>query len=250
MAGDEAGPADWRTTQWSVVLSSRQAGAGGAGAGMPGESRAGLEQLCQTYWYPLYAYLRRKGYRAEDTADLVQGFFVALIEKDFLDAVDPERGRFRWFLMKAASRFAANWTKAQTRQKRGGGQQIWSLDFSEGETRFAMEPADDQTAEKLFERRWALTVLESALGKLADSYEADGKQRYFDTLKVYLSGDQQAPPYAESAEKLGIAETTVKVAIHRLREKYRGVIRQIVADTLDHREDLDDEINALLASLG
>ena len=177
-------------------------------------------------------------------------FFVALIEKDFLDAVDPQRGRFRWFLMNAISRFAANWTQAQTRQKRGGGKAILSLDLSDGETRYSREPADQQTPEHLFERRWALTVLDQAVEQLAAAYQADGKQRYFDTLKVYLTGDSQAPAYAESAAALGVAETTVKVAVHRMRDKYRQCIRRIVSDTLDQPEDLDAEINDLLDSLG
>ena len=208
-----------------------------------------LEVLCKQYWYPLYAYLRRKGYGTSDAQDLVQGFFAQLIEKNFLDSVEQKRGRFRWFLMSAITRYAANWNKEQSAEKRGGNLKTFSLDFERGETRYSREPVDGMTPEKLFERRWALTLLDQAVEQLANDYEADGKGRYFEHLKVYLTADSNAPSYAETAEKLKISETTIKVAIFRLREKYRATIRNLVAQTLNNNESLDSEIDELLAAL-
>ncbi len=235
----------WRTTHWSIVVNARSSDA----TQQDSQWRNSLELLCQQYWYPLYAYLRRKGYDATDAQDLVQGFFVQLIEKRFLDAVDRQRGRFRWFLMNAVSRYAANWNKKQSAEKRGGKHQTFSFDFAIGEDRYSLEPADGMTPEKLFERRWALTILEQAIEKLALEYEQDGKGRYFKHLKTYLTADSQAPSYSETAQQLGINETTVKVAIFRLREKYRKTLRSLVAQTLDETESLDAEIDDLLSAL-
>ena len=199
--------------------------------------------------FPLYAYLRKKGYASADAQDLVQGFFSELIEKDFLAAVEQDKGRFRWFLMSAASRYAANWVKQEKAVKRGGGKAVFSLDFEAGEQKYSMEPANNQTPEKLFERQWALSLLDQAISELKSRYETDGKAAYFEKLKVYLTADSTAPSHKETASALGINETTVKVAIYRLREKYRETIRRIVAQTLADPEELDDEISRLLESL-
>ncbi len=208
-----------------------------------------LETLCRHYWYPLYAYLRRKGYSASDAQDLTQDFFASLIEKDYLKAIEPGRGRFRWFLMDAIKKYAANWNAAQRAKKRGGDRRILPLEFDDGETRYQREPVDDWTAEKLFERRWTLELLDRSLQDLREQYESAGKLRLFDTLKVFLTADSSPPSYDEVASQLGLSQTAIKVAIHRLRDKYRQTIRRQVADTLDESDSLDDEIDRLLESL-
>lgn len=209
-----------------------------------------MERLCEAYWYPLYAYLRRKGYSAEDCQDLVQSFFEALIEKNFLKVVSPEKGRFRWFLMDAISKFAANWNTAQSAQKRGGGQNILSLDFQAGESRFQIEPADHQTPEKIFERQWAIRVIHLALESLQQAYYVDGKKRMFDQLQTYLIPESRLPTYAETATELGLTETAIKVAIHRLRQKFSRAVRDVVLQTIEDPNDLEEEVNSLLKSLG
>ncbi|MGI9516691.1 MAG: RNA polymerase sigma factor [Pirellulaceae bacterium] len=213
------------------------------------EWQSSLEILCRNYWYPLYAYLRRKGYSANDAQDLTQDFFASLIEKDYLKAIDPDRGRFRWFLMDAIKKYAANWNAAQRAKKRGGDHRILSLQFDDGESRYQREPVDGWTAERLFERRWALELLDRALQELRDQYQTSGKLRYFETLKVFLTADSSPPTYDEVAQELGLSQTAIKVAIHRLRDKYRQTVQRQVADTLDDGDSLDDEIDRLLDSL-
>ncbi len=208
--------------------------------------RQSLEMLCQSYWYPLYAYLRRKGYSPNDCQDLVQDFFAKLIEKDFLKVVDQGRGRFRWFLMDAIKKFAAKWNAAQSAKKRGGDRSIFSLEFDDGEQRYQREPVDGMTPEKLFERRWALELLNNAMSNLSAHYKSNGKLRHFQELKVFLTADSSPPSYQEVANRLGLSLTAVKVAIHRLRDKYRDTVHRLVADTLNEDESLEDEISRLL----
>ncbi len=236
---------DFKTTQWSVVLSARRE----SDVAHDTDWREALESLCRQYWYPLYAYLRRKGYRPEDAQDLTQGFFASLIEKDYLQAVDPQRGRFRWFMMDAIGKFASKWQAAEKAQKRGGDRKILSIDFDTGEARYAREPVDAWTPERLFDREWALRLLTQALDLLRDDFKQQGKLRHFDMLKAYLSADSRPPSYAQTAGELGLSLTAAKVAIHRVRERYRETIRRLVADTLDPSESLDDEIDQLLAAL-
>ena len=230
------------TTRWSVVLAARD----------PGQldvQKSSLTTLFQAYWYPLYAYLRRKGYRAEDARDLVQEFFAALIEKDFLKSVDPDRGKFRWFLMDAVRKYSANWTAAETSQKRGGEYSLLSLDFSAGEERYQLEPVDGWTPERLFERRWTLELLDQALADLESDYRDSGRGRFFDALRVFLTADSSPPDYQSVADQLGLSLTAIKVAIHRLRDKYRESVIQCVGRTLDEGESIDDEIDRLLKAL-
>ncbi len=232
----------FHTTRWSVILAACD----------PSQldlQKQSLATLCQGYWYPLYAWLRRKGYRAEDAQDLVQDFLAALIEKEFLHVVDPQRGKFRWFLMDAIRKYAANWTTAQTARKRGGDRKIFSLDFMAGEQRYQTEPVDGWTAERLFERRWTLELLEQALGQLETRYQESGRQRIFQALRVYLTAESSPPDYQTVADQLGLSLTAVKVAIHRLRDKYREAVRQCVAQTLDDGESIDEEIDRLLTAL-
>lgn len=236
----------FRTTRWSVVLSARDKT---NESGSVSDWRESLESLCNTYWYPLYAFLRRKGYSPDDSQDLTQDFFATLIEKDFLKAIDPERGRFRWFMMDAIKKFAASWNAAQSAQKRGGDRKVMSLEFDLGENRYQREPVDGRTAERLFDRRWALALLDNAMSSLQDEYRASGKQRQFEALKVFLTPDSSPPAYADVAQKLDLSITAIKVVIHRLRDKYRKVVLQQVIDTLDDKESLEDEFDRLLNSI-
>ena len=235
--------ARFQTTCWSVVLSARNT------EQSSDDWRTSLEALCQNYWYPLYAYLRRKGYAPNDCQDLTQDFFAKLIEKDFLEAIDPERGRFRWFMMDAIKKFAANWNAKQSAKKRGGDRQIFSLQFEDGESRYQREPTDGLTAEKLFERRWTLELLDRAMDSLQQTYLENGKQRHFEALKVFLTADSSPPSYAEVAKTLGLSGAAIKVAVHRLRDKYRDCVHRQVADTLDDEDSLEDEFNRLLETL-
>jgi RNA polymerase sigma-70 factor (ECF subfamily) len=235
------GDSQFHTTQWSLVV---------AAAGQEGEaSPAALADLCQAYWYPLYAFLRRRGNKAEDARDLTQGFFAALLEKGYLANADPDRGRFRSFLLTAVSRFAAKEHDRAMTQKRGGDQTVLSLDFGDGERRYQCEPIDDWTPERIFERRWALTLLDRTLSRLREDYSTGERQMLFDSLKVFLTGESGAPPLRQIAEQLHITEGAVKVAIHRLRQRYRELLRAEIAQTIVTKDDVDDEMAVLLASL-
>ena len=213
------------------------------------QARAALEELCGSYWYPVYAFVRRRGEQAEDARDLTQGFFARLLEKDYLEAADPERGRFRTFLLTAVSRFLSNERARENTQKRGGDATTLSLDFERGEERYQHEPADHWTAEKIFDRRWALTLLDQAVALLKQDYSASGKGTIFDELKVFLTGDSGAPGYEESAARLNMSPGAVKVAVHRLRQKYRESLRQLIAQTVAVEEDIESELHVLLSAL-
>jgi RNA polymerase sigma factor (sigma-70 family) len=236
-------PADpqFHTTHWSLVV---------AAAGQSGDQpRAALEELCHAYWYPLYAFLRRRGHAAEDARDLTQGFFAALLEKGYLANADPERGRFRSFLLTAVARFAAKERDRAAAQKRGGGRSILSIDFGEGEQRYQREPVDNWTPERIFERRWALTLLDRTLAQLRHEHEAAGKLDQFDALKVFLTGETGGPTLRQVAEQLDMTEGAVKVATHRLRQKYRELLRAEIAQTVADEADVDHELAVLLAAL-
>ena len=236
-----AGDPQFHTTQWSMVV---------AAAGQQGEaSKVALADLCQAYWYPLYAFLRRRGSSTEDASDLTQGFFAVLLEKGYLSDADPERGRFRSFLRTAVARFAAKEHDRAAAQKRGGGQRLLSIDFGEGERRYQREPADDWTPERIFERRWAITLLDRTLAQLRQEHTAAGKLDQFDAFKVFLTGEAGAPPLRQVAEQLGMTEGATKVAVHRLRQKYRELLRAEIAQTVAIQDDVDDELSLLLAAL-
>jgi RNA polymerase sigma-70 factor (ECF subfamily) len=236
-----AGDPQFHTTHWSIVA---------AAAGQGGEaSKAALADLCQAYWYPLYAFLRRRGSNTEDARDLTQGFFALLLEKGYLADADPERGRFRSFLRTAIARFASKQHERAAALKRGGGHRLLSIDFGEGERRYQREPADNWTAERIFERRWALTLLDRTLARLRQEHEDAGKLDHFETLKVFLTGESGAAPLRQVAEQLGMTEGAVKVAIHRLRQKYRELLRDEISQTVAAQDDVDDELSLLLAAL-
>lgn len=240
MTSTSQGDPQFHTTHWSLI----------AAAAEPSEtSEAALENLCQAYWYPVYAFIRRRGHTAEDARDLAQEFFATLLEKGYLADADPDRGRFRAFLLTAVARFVSKQHERAAAQKRGGGRQKLSLNFDDGESRYQHEPSHDWTAERIFERRWALTLLDRTLSQLRQDHEAAGKLAQFDVLKVFLTGEAGAPPLRQVAEKLGMTEGAVKVAIHRLRQKYREALRAQIAQTVAAQEDVDNELAVLLAAL-
>ena len=205
--------------------------------------------MCQTYWHPLYAYVRRLGHSPPDAQDLTQEFFARLLEKNYLADADESRGRFRSFLLAALKHFLANeWDKASA-QKRGGGQILIPIDFNAAETTCHFEPADETTAEKIFERRWALTLLDQVLRRLRAEFVRDGKEKLFEELKPTLTEASRSVRYAEIAARLGATEGAVKVAVHRLRQRYREVLRAEIADTVASPGEVEDELRSLFAAL-
>ena len=223
---------------------------GGGGAGEDTEGRAALESLCTAYWFPLYAFERRRGAGPEEAQDLVQGFFAELLEKDYLRQADRERGRFRTFLITAFRHFASKEREKARAEKRGGGRTPLPLDFADGESRYLREPADDRTPERIFERRWALTLLDEALGRLRGEHRAAGREDLFEALQGTLGGGTaEASSYAEVGARLGMSEGAVKVAVHRLRRRYREILRASIAETVADPSEVDDEIRHLLAAL-
>lgn len=229
------------TTHWSVVLA--------AGRGDSTRARAALEKLCRNYWYPLYVFARRLGHGAQDAEDLIQGFFAICLEKNYIGTADRAKGRFRSFLLMALKRFLANeWEKART-LKRGGKQTFISLDSFAAEQRYALEPADHLSADKLFERRWALTLLDQVVNRLRDEQTKAGKLEQFEQLKECLTTAGRGTPYTESAARLGMSEGAVKVAVHRLRQRYRELLEEEIANTVSSPEEIEEERRHLLAAL-
>lgn len=209
-----------------------------------------LEELCRSYWYPLYAYVRRQGHAKEDAEDLVQGFFARFLAKNYLDGLDAERGRFRAFLLAALKHYLANEHDRALRQKRGGGAVPLSLDWAGADTRYRIEPPDLFSPDKLFDREWALALLERVIVRLRDECAADGKARLFACLKPFLSVDQAAIPYDQPAAELGLNEGAVRVAVHRLRRRYRELLRNEIAQTLADPAQVREELQALFAAFG
>jgi RNA polymerase sigma factor (sigma-70 family) len=229
------------TTHWSVVLT--------AGESDREKAHEALEQLCAAYWYPLYVFARRQGYSAAETEDLTQEFFARLLQSNDLAEVSPERGRFRSFLLVSFKHLLANEYHRRQTQKRGGRATIVSLEPEDPETRYRLEPADPVTPEILFERRWALTVLERAVDRVREEYAASEKVDLFEELKEFLS-NQRALPHAAIAAKYGISVGAVGVTIHRLRKRYAEVLREEISHTVSTPEDIDDEIRHLIAVVG
>lgn len=230
------------TTHWSVVLA----------AGDQGNlaSREALENLCATYWYPLYAYVRPRVRGAEEAKDLTQSFFCHLLEKKGIEKANPERGRFRSFLLTSLKNFLHNqWEKEQA-AKRGSGQSPVSINLEQGESRFQSEPHHNLTPEKLFDRSWVLTLLDQVLGRLREELASEGKGDHFDLFKGSLTEGATAEDLARAAEVLGISPAAAKQQAYRLRKRYRELFRQEVARTLAPGEDVDGEIGRLLNCLG
>ena len=228
------------TTHWTMVMQ--------AGRSDSTRAHAALDKLCQTYWYPLYAYVRRRGHSAHDAQDLTQAFFEKLLERKWVSDADRERGRFRTFLLTAISRFLSDeWDKIRAK-KRGGQAVHVPLQLDSAETRYGTEPVDRATPEQVFERRWALTLLDSVLEKLRAEHEREGKTELFEVLHPCLIGGRDIQPYAELATKLGMSEAAVKVAVHRFRKRYRQLLREEIAQTTA-AEEVDEELRHLCAVL-
>jgi RNA polymerase sigma-70 factor (ECF subfamily) len=208
-----------------------------------------LERLCRTYWYPVYAYARRRGVSPHDAEDLVQGFFARLVHKQMLRNIQREGGRFRAFLLSCFNHFLSDQRDLARRLKRGGGHEIVSLDAAAAEGRYSLEPTDLVDPAKIFERRWALTVLETVLARLKAELEAEGKGRLFEHLQALIVGEPGAARQAESASRLGLSEGAVAVTVHRLRQRYRRLLREEVAQTVQRVEEVDDEMGHLLGVL-
>ena len=219
-----------------------------AGGVEPTASKAALETLCGAYWYPLYAYVRRRGYDAEDGRDLTQGFFAALLEKNMVAAADRERGKFRAFLLGSLNHFLLNeWDKSQ-RLKRGGGETVLSLDWETADTKFQVASTSEPSPDKAFDREWAVALLAHVIERLRAECEAEGKAKQFDQLKIFLTAGKGAVPHADIAKSLDMDEGAVRVAAHRLRKRYRELLRDEIAHTLADPAQVDEEMRALFGA--
>jgi len=220
-----------------------------AGQGPSLEAQEALATLCHIYWYPLYAYARRHVPSAHDAQDLTQAFFAQLLEKEYLQAADPERGKFRSFLLTAFKHFLSKERARAHAQKRGGGRCMLSLDFQMGESRYHLEPVDHATPERLYERGWALSILEQTLARLRQELANAGKEKLFECLKGALAGEGVQESYARIALELGLTESAIKVAVHRLRRRYQELLRAEIAQTVVAPEDVDEELRDLFAAV-
>ena len=227
-------------THWTTVLAAGQKNS---------QAKEALQKLCRTYWYPLYVFVRRQGHGKHDAEDLTQEFFARLLTRDDLATVDREKGKFRSFLLASMKHFLANeWDKAQAK-KRGGGKQILSINVQDFESKYAMEPAHAITPDKLYDRRWAMTVLEQVMAKLRKEMRAEGKMDQFEQMKIFLAGSKGDVHYSKVAENLGISEIAVKTAVHRLRKRYRLLLIAEIANTVETKQDVEQELRHLLAAL-
>ena len=231
---------EFNTTHWSVVLAVR---------GESTEAREALEKLCKVYWYPLYAFIRRQGHRPEDAEDVIQGFFARLLQRKDLETVQRERGRFRSYLLVSLKHFLINEQCRARTEKRGGGRPLIRLDELQAEKKFAQEPVDKSTPEKIFERRWAMALLDKVLERLRKEYEVTDRVRLFETLRCFLSDEPAEQSQAEIGARLGLSTGAVKQAVRRLRQRYRELLREEVANTVATAADIDDEVRHLVAVL-
>ena len=239
VTAERMGRQRFATTRWTLVLSA---------AGQSAASSAALAELCEAYWYPAYAYVRRSGYSAEDAADLTQAFFARVLEKQFLKDARPERGRFRSFLLASLKHFILNDRDWHNARKRGGTLLHVPLDFTLGEERYQREPSDDLTPERIYERHWTFDVLNRAMARLAAQYVASGRQELFAALRSHLDGDGRES-YAELSAATGISEGALRVAVHRLKKAYRDALRTTIAETVERGDEVDNEVRYLLRVL-
>lgn len=229
------------TTHWSIVRT--------AGRENTTRARAALEKLCQTYWYPIYAYVRRRGHSPEDAKDLTQAFFLRLLEQNSVANADPDLGRFRSFLLGALNHFLiTEWKKAHT-ERRGGGRPILSLDWAAAERRLDLEPADPTSPDKAYDKQWATALLDEVLRQLETEYRRDGKAEVFQALKQTLTGVRESQPYADLARQLGINEGALRVAIYRLRKRYRALLQAEIANTVTSPEEAKEEMGYLFRAM-
>jgi RNA polymerase sigma-70 factor (ECF subfamily) len=224
------------TTQWKVVIQARD--------GTESQARLALESLCQAYWFPLYAYVRRRGHDADQARDLTQAFFADLLGRNFLETIDRSKGRFRSFLLASLEHFLSHERDKANARKKGGGALPVSLDTADAEVRYRLEPADRETPEVVFERRWGLTVMERTMERLRAEY--DDQTGRFEQLKPCLTGDNPGR-YAQIAATLGTTETAVKAAVHRFRQRYGQLLREEIAETVTSPAEVDEELRHLLA---
>ena len=240
-ASSAAGPAHFRSTRWSVIVSAQR--------GQTPEAQHALEVLAQSYWYPLYAYLRRQNYNSHEACDLTQSFFALLLEREDLKSITPERGRFRSYLMTSLQHFLINQAKRDKALKRGGDQVIVSLDETDAEARYRHEPSHKITPERLFDKAWAMAVLQRVSQVLEEEYQAKGHAKVFAALRGHLIAADDATPYAVLAQELRQTEGSLKVAVHRMRKRFGALLRAEIAETVCDPADIDAEITQLMQSL-
>jgi RNA polymerase sigma-70 factor (ECF subfamily) len=245
MREEQPGPQNnqvFATTHWSVVLSAKE-------ASTP-EGAAALERLCCTYWYPLYAYVRRRGFSDHDAQDLTQGFFAQLLDRKSIQGVTKDKGRFRSFLLVSINYYIADQRDGATAQKRGGGRQVLSFDAQEAETRYCMEPVDTRTPETIFEHRWAMTLLDQVLARLNEEFAQAGKSHLFKALQPFLVEGAKETTYAEAGREIGMSEEAFKKAVQRMRRRYQQLIHEEIAHTVARPEEVEEELRNLCAVLG
>ncbi|MEO7276092.1 MAG: sigma-70 family RNA polymerase sigma factor [Vicinamibacterales bacterium] len=240
---DERGHRHFATTRWSVVLAAGAAPSSARG-------REALAALCDAYWYPLYGFLRSRGQAAADAEDLTQAFFARMLTTQAIGLADPARGRFRSYLLSCLRHFVANEHARTTARKRGGGVLIQPLEFESAEGRFQSEPASDDTPERAFDRRWAFTLLGRAMDRLRADAVQNGRPDQFAALKGYLTGDEPRLTYAQTAAALGVSEGSVKVAVHRLRARFRDIVRDEIAETVGSSAEIEHELRHLWSAVG
>jgi len=233
--------ATFATTHWSVVLS--------AGQQKFPEAAQALETLCRTYWYPLYAYVRRRGFNVPDAEDLIQEFFARFLAKDCLTRIRREKGKFRFYLLSALNHFLADMWDRERCVKRGGGQAVVPIDAEVGEARYRREPLDNASPDRLYERRWALTVLTQVLNQLEQEYEQSRQDQLFHALKEFITADPEHVSYAAAANALGMREGALRVKVHRLRRRYGELFRTEIAHTVSRPEEVEDEMHHLFEVL-
>lgn len=230
------------TTHWSLVLSAQEK--------ISPDATEALESLCRTYWYPLYAYVRRTGHSPADAEDLTQGFFTRLLEKDYLKSAAREKGRFRTFLLVAFKRFLANEWDREHALKRGGFVPAISIEQELAESRFGNEPIDRLQPDVLFDRQWATALIECVMARLEQEYLTSGRAKLFEYLRGCLARDESALPYAQIAERLNLTEAAVKMAVQRLRARYREILRDEIAHTVSSAAQVEEEIRHLFSTFG
>jgi DNA-directed RNA polymerase specialized sigma24 family protein len=233
---------DWfTTTHWSVVLAARQPDTSGA--------RQALERLCQTYWYPLYVFIRRQGYSPMDAQDLTQAFFERVLARNYFDQANRDKGRFRAFLLAGLKHFLSDQRDHDRAAKRGGGVTALSLDAQTAEERYQLEPLDTMAPDRLYERRWAFTVLGQARERLRQEFVGTGKGNLYEQLNALETGEERDCTYAEVGQRLGMSEDAIKSAVVRLRRRYGELLRQEIAQTVATASEIDQEIRHLMAAI-